>query len=248
MNDEDKELMRQLRQALCPAEEPSRSVAHPDDELLAGYADGVLSEEKQVLVECHLALCSECRHLLATHVGVHQDASASASAQPEPAPMTAKIRSLLERLPSPVQTLRVVIEILREGLRVIDTNGLALPVPAPVLASRSGDELVTEGGTVQRFEFKHARVNIELKKEASGDCRIAIHAFSPGTEKYLDQVRATLSSQEAGLESNVGYAGPIVFEGLPPGEYAIDISSGGSPMGNIELALSVGNNPERART
>ncbi len=205
---------------------------HPEEEVLASYIDGVLSAREVEETEKHLAACSACRELVALAASPTPE-TAVAEAR---ATSLARLQSLLASIPSPAQTFRMLIELVQDGLRVIDTNGLAL-APAPVVI-RSAGRRDAQRDLTHEYAFPAAQVKLEVRRESGDACRLSIHVSDPVRKSYLPQVRATLFRGKDLLESNVGQRGPVVFESVKAGAYRIELKKGGTVIGSVELALA----------
>ena len=208
---------------------------HPPDEALACYCDGILPVQDIGQMESHLAGCSDCRRLLLVLDKAKKETVPADTRMP--IRVLERLGQMLSKVPSPLQTFKLLVRVLRENLEVLDTDGEVIPAPALAMAFRGGAHPLTEKGVAVRKRFEGFDVRVEVVKTSQECCRVTIHPLESGKETYLPRVRVTLSAGGATLESLISREGPIIFDRVGPEAYTVDFQKGPNRMGQVCLEL-----------
>ena len=120
MNDRDEEQFGMILRHLLPQKrEQSRGTGCPDDENLAAYLSGSLTETQRGELENHLAACSFCLdELCAAHAATQEGREETV-----PRRVLDKAMALIPATHPAPDFLELVVRLVRDSLEVVSTTG-----------------------------------------------------------------------------------------------------------------------------
>ena len=176
----------------------------PDENLLAEYYDGILPPLDCDRVEEHLATCADCvRQLSALH-------------------------TVLVEAPQRVPRREIVLEWLRDGLRVIRQTAEALRsvdlALAPVL--RSGAEPAALAWAAEQGDYT-LRITLQQAAAQHLTLHLALHRSGEAASGHRVYVRADGELIES---RTTGEDGVVTLLGLPVADYTVEVSIPGETL------------------
>lgn len=211
----------------------------PDDELLADYLEGRLSETDRFRVEAHLADCDACLDRFASagsllHSGCQLDYDAVPEQVTEAAVRLAKDENLLTTSVTPSKNVkdkvRGVMDTVSEFLSFSPWSTWQLQ---PV---RSRKEETDEGVVVLEKTFRQFKVKIEVEKTGPDRCTVGI-AF-PEHVKPVGGVRVTLKQGNREVASYLTHKSSLVFEDLIFDRYSLVFMKKGEAIGSFSFEVT----------
>ncbi len=213
----------------------------PEEETLAAYLEGVLSEKSSTELTGHISRCSRCLEAVKTLRQVMEEREQESRAR-VPAKALHKARELD---PAGRGLMEVIIGFAKNAARVISmdesvSGGL---VPAFEQVRKEG-EVLSETLVSFRKEFRPFTAEVDVESVKPGRGEIYIRLFDSQTETPSG-VRVTLyekddggdTAEERELESVMLMDGEAVFENVKYGRYRMDITRAGKPVGSIALEM-----------
>ena len=203
----------------------------PDEEKLAGYLEGRLSEAEKSQMEEHLSDCQICLEGLVVTNGLVR-CKGLHDLDPVPAEVTEATvnlvtsnfaishRSTMERLKGSIRNL---------GSRILDVLWLN-PLGKWRLAPIRGSKRVESEDIVRlRVPFKDINMEIEIEKAGAGKARICVSLH--GSNKPRKGVRITLKKGEREIASYLLDGAYVLFKDIPFGHYGISLAEDGVSLG-----------------
>jgi hypothetical protein len=204
--------------------------AHPDDEALASFIEGKLSEEEAGSIKEHLLLCSDC----AESVGLQMKLEALPVEEiPE------ELKEHYVRLASggPGLILEIYLKVKEKIVEIIGTTGDVLVgqelVPAPILRSRKIKDFRDEITVLK--DFKNIRVEAKIENKNGKEFNLTVLAKDKITQKILKDLRVTLIKDDLELESYLTDSGLVTFEHVLLGKYRIEILTASEKIATVLL-------------
>jgi hypothetical protein len=203
----------------------------PDEERLADFLDGRLSEEERSRTEEHLAGCQACLEALVIANTLTRGAS-ELELEPVPAAVT---ESAVSRVTSgyPVtsdSSTQGTRPSLRDlGARMIEILSSRLfgeSCPAPV---RSSKIVASENRVCVRVPFKEIETEIEVEKARLGTATIRLRLLETGA--FGRALRVTLKQGDREITSQLLEGSSALFEDIPFGHYGISLTEEGKILG-----------------
>jgi hypothetical protein len=203
----------------------------PDEERLADYLEGRLSDNERAAIEEHLSDCETCLEvfMVARDLTRNEDRF---KMDPVPSEVTRAALHLVHNVDSisasvPWQGFKRLFKALRSG-----SSWLLSPLPwgawrlAPIRGSRRA---VPKGLIRLRKNFKGLEVEIEIEK--TGKDKTLIRVKLPEDARPVKDVRVTLKKGEREISSYLLNRGYVVFEDILFGHYRIGFSRSGEMLG-----------------
>jgi len=222
-------LLRRLAQR-----EPGRNsqTGCPEDETLAAYLDGGLSESARDEIESHLAECRSCLdHFLAAEKGASDGFEATV-----PPRVLARAMALVPQRKPKDDIFHLVVELARDSLALISTSG-RLVVPTLAVQIR-GKENMTASDVLLCIESElgQFQVSVEVERLEDNLCQVAVKV-TPIMGSGADGLRFSLMSGQREQASYLARQGAATFDRVPPGEYRLAVTESGKSLGAIELTI-----------
>jgi len=209
----------------------------PEEETLAAYLEGGLSEERASQLTGHLSRCSQCLESV--------KALRQILAEPERESRTRVPAEVLETArrmdPAKKGIMEVVVGFARNAARVISmgesVSGGLVPATDQV---RKEEQVLSETLVSFRKDFPPFTAEVDVESVKPGRGEIYLRVFDP--QKTSPQgLRATLyeegESEEKELESIMLRDGEAVFENVKYGRYKLAMTRAGEPVGTIALEM-----------
>ena len=217
-----------------------------DEELLAGYLEGNLTDAERDRVELHLAGCETClqEFVLSRNMiqGDGLDGLASA-----PAGVTA---SAIERINEQSRRTFVPLsKIFRQSARDLYQKVSDVLTSSPagdweLAAVRGGQITTSPNGVVIRKTFANIPTEIEIEKTYRGNAHITVRF--PASGKKTKGTRVTLQKGEREVASFLtGKSGQVLFEDVPFGHYSLVFLRNGDVFGTYLFELKETNHGGR---
>ncbi len=194
---------------------------HPDEEMLACFLEGKLSEQDSEILKGHLLKCSVCAENIA--VGINLD------------PLESKELSLglLEKAKSLVSSqgrvsfLEIFLKLKEKTLEILSTTGDVLVgqelILAPVLRSRKIKDFKDEVNILK--DFDDIRVEVKIENKSGREFSLTVAAKEKTSQKLIKDLRVTLIKDDIELESYHADTGKVTFEHVLLGAYKVEVSS-----------------------
>ena len=205
------------------------------DEMIASYAEGLLTGNDLALVEEHLKQCDLC-----AEIATVQKECVLARKNGEftfaPPALYERLRKELG-LESSIPMLEIIVSFKERILEAVRTTGefLTLSSLQPAYALR-GDADVG-GPTIIREILGEVEVIVEITKQNDENFRAVIKTTNPQTTIPREDLRVNLLNGQTELESYKTLNGRVVFDSLKSDDYYLQISHLDQVIGNIKMSL-----------
>ncbi len=232
MIDRDEEkVARILHYLLTRQGSRTRRAGCPDEEELANYSSGLLTEEAKQGLEAHLADCAFCLDDL---VAVHKSAQ-DEEAERVPQGLIHKAMAQLQPVQREESFLDIVVRLVKGSLELVSTSGYLIPAPAS--AGIRGKPRPSDASILQvEKDIGKFKVAVEVEQMEMRLCQVVVRV-SGEEGKPTEGIRLTLLSGGREQASYLTRRGETVFDRIPLGEYNLAISDSGAPVGTIRLRL-----------
>lgn len=203
----------------------------PNEERLAGYLEGRLSEEDRSQMEAHLLDCQICLEGL---VVINSMVRGKHVFELEPVPTevteaavhvvtsqcTISYGSQIEKLKRSVKNL---------GSRISDVLWLKSWEKWRLAPIRGSKRVASENLVLLRVPFREIETEIEIEKTGAGKAHIRVKL--PEAHKPQKAVRVTLKKGEREIASYLLDGAYVLFENIPFGHYSISLAEDGVGLG-----------------
>ena len=213
-----------------------------NDEMLADYIEGRLTEKGRAAMEKHLGDCDIC---LDEFMVAEKLARENVAFEPDSVP-GAVTRSAVNLINSRISAPQISVKRrLVRSFQALST-GLARilgPVPwkstnlAPIRGSKT---VVSEDLVHLRKTFKEIDTEIEIEK--TGKLTAHIRVRLAATSSQRKGVRATLKKGEREIFSHPLIGSYVLFEDIPFGHYELTFSSNGVKLGTYLFEIKESSN------
>jgi hypothetical protein len=201
--------------------QPQPKDGHPDEETLACFLEGRLSEEDAEILKAHLINCPNCSEAFA--LNLKADALED---KPLPQELLTRLKNLLPAQDK-ASLLEIALQFKDKAIEIINTTGAVLfgqeLVPAAVLRSRKIKEFKDEVIILKDFKDITVEIRVENKSGRAFDLRLSVKQKQ--SQKPLKDLRVTLFKEDLELESYLADSGSVAFEHVLLGKYKIEINS-----------------------
>lgn len=201
----------------------------PDEERLADYLEGRLSEKEKSQVEEHLAWCDICLEGLAVTSRLMQDRD-----QFELDPVSNEVTEAAVR--SVTSRTAITQDSLMEKLKGSVSNiGSAI---SEVLCPKQGGQpalvrgsktVVSDDFVCLNVSFEEIETEIEIEKTGNSSAHIRVKPHKAG--KYRGILRITLKQGKREVASYLLDGLYVLFEDIPFGHYSISLAKKGVSLG-----------------
>jgi hypothetical protein len=210
-------------------------VQHPDEEMLACFLDGSLSQEEAEQVKLHLLSCQPCAQAFAIQARLEKTQDKKV-----PQVLLEQVKNLLNQEAS-VPILEIFLRLKEKAIELINTTGDLLVgqelVPAPVLRSREIRDFKDEVTILK--DFQDIRVEIKIENKGGEVFNLSLVVKQKQTQKVIKDLRATLLKDDLELESYLTDAGAVIFEHVLLGKYRLEISNIENKLASILLDIKI---------
>ncbi|MFA5402487.1 MAG: zf-HC2 domain-containing protein [Candidatus Omnitrophota bacterium] len=209
--------------------------AHPDEETLACFLDGCLSEQENERLKAHLAVCNDCSQACALNLGAE-----TAELKEVPGDLLDKAKGILS-LKNRLSVLEIFLRVKENILEIIKVNGDILLgqelVPAALLRSRDIKDFKDE--VIILKDFQDIRVEVKIENKGGRYFNVLLQARHKFTPHVLKDLRVTLIKDDLELESYLSETGAISFEHVLLGKYRLEITSLENRLASVVLDVKV---------
>lgn len=234
MQDKTEDLIRLLyRKWIRSAHDEQDS--HPDEEDLACFLDGRLSEDEEERIKAHILHCDTCTEAVAISLQIEPPEAVQL-----PEELASRIKELVAARSVSVSALEIILRLKEKALEVINTTGDVLVgqelVPAPVLRSRAIRDFKDEVNILK--DFQDIRVEAKIEQRGSGIFSLTVVIKDKLSQKAMKDLRVTLIREGVELESYIGGSGRVIFEHVLLGKYTVEICTIDSKLASILLEVN----------
>ncbi len=214
-------------------EQPKAEDAHPDEEFLACFIEGRLSEKENREIKLHLLSCDDCAQKISLQAKLEPGEEINA-----PIELAARMKNLLKE-DDRENPLEIILRLKDNILKLVNTTGDVLVgqelMPALLLRGRKIEDFKDE---VLIFkDFKDIRVEIKLVNRQGRAFDLTVIAKEKETQKVLKDLRITLLKDDLEIESYHADSGRVIFENVLLGKYMIEITGIDNKLASIVLDI-----------
>jgi len=206
----------------------------PGDEELAAFVEGKLSEAEADRVAGHLPRCATCMESVKTVRRILAEAAEETAAR---LPLAAMARA---RKLDPAQKgfMEVVVRFAQGVAEVVKMSGGVVGGLAPAANHVRGEgKVVSETLVTFIKDFPPYQAEVDLERSKPDRSEITIRLSDKTTNRPPQGVRVSLYDHDLELESAMLENGQAVFENLKFGQYRVEITRVGEPIGGITLEM-----------
>ena len=206
---------------------------HPDEESMACFLEGKLSQEESEQIKLHLISCGRCAQvfLIQARLGVIEDKPIS----PE---LIARVKDLIKQEDKP-PILEIFLRLKEKAWELLDTTGDVIVgqelVPAPILRSRKASDFKDEITILKDFQDIRVQVKIENKHGKAFSLNVMVKEKQ--TSELIKDLRVTLLKDDLEFESYLTDKGAVTFEHVLVGKYTVEISNVENKIASILLDI-----------
>lgn len=212
---------------------PKEESGHPDEEALACFVEGRMSQEENERLKAHLIGCDACMEAFVLNMRIKEG-----PLQEVPIELLERVKGMLDFDLKP-SLLEIILKLKEKALEVINTTGDVLVgqelVPAPVLRSRSIKDFKDEVTILK--DFNNIRVEIKVENKAGQSFNLKIQVKHKVTQKIIKDLRVSLVRDDVELESCLTDSGSVTFEHVLLGRYTVEIATVDSKLASILLDI-----------
>jgi hypothetical protein len=239
-----KSIEKNIKEALFElAEEKKRRVQEgcPPEEILALYLAGTLAGPEKTRVTQHLSFCPHCLDIVALEASTAAESKADEAGITVPSRAMNRVKNLVKSSGDKT-VFDVVVRLYHGTLEIIHTALRPLPpVTQPAFAAlRSTEEGQAPEPVRMEKTFNGIAAEIQLEASQKGLWSIQVFLKKTGGDALPGGLRVSLKDLplEKELQSAPVRDDVAVFQGLPAGEYELEIREFGDIIGSTSLCLT----------
>ena len=205
----------------------------PDEESLANYLGGLLTNEARESLETHLAGCTFCvDEIVAAHKAMQETAMETV-----PQRVMDRAMGLVPAKQKSEGVFDLVVRLVKDSIELVSTSGQWITPLAAAPAGVRGRATEAESSILQvEKEMGKFKVAVEVERIETELCQVVVNVS--GLEgKPAEGVRVSLLAGGREQASYVTRQGEAVFDRIPQGEYNLALSETGAPVGMIRLKM-----------
>ncbi|MGA1865625.1 MAG: zf-HC2 domain-containing protein [bacterium] len=210
------------------------------DEQISHYMESLLSDAERERVQEHLFDCPFCLQLVIDVVkseALEQQEISKARERME-SEHPAK-RGLDEIKDAVIKPLKISLAWVGGHLRLKETDAMFMPFwneLRPVLV-RGGSPKKALSLPPFSKTFEKYKVRIRVMEEEEGKCTIQCEIIPLAETEERPRIKVELVKSDRMLRSFLLENDSILFQGIPPGEYIINIRDEGRSVGDISIKI-----------
>ncbi|MDD5027761.1 MAG: zf-HC2 domain-containing protein [Candidatus Omnitrophica bacterium] len=194
---------------------------HPDEETLACFLDGCLSEQENERLKAHLTVCNDCSQACALNLDAE-----TVELKEVPGELLDKARGILN-LKNKLSVLEIFLRVKENILEIVRVNGDILLgqelVPAALLRSRDIKDF--KGEVIILKDFQDIRAEVKIENKGGKYFNVLLQARYKSAPHVLKDLRVALIKDDLELESYLSETGAVNFEHVLLGKYRLEITS-----------------------
>jgi len=210
------------------------------DETISHYLESLLPDAERDRVQEHLLKCTSCLHLVIDVVkseALEQEEISKVRERMEPALTATKgFGKVLEGV---IKPLRISLAWVGGHLTLTKTDAECIPFwndLRPVLV-RGGSNKKTLSLPPFSKTYEDYKVKVRVMEEEEGKCAIQCEVFPLSEKKEGARIRVELMKAGRMLRSSPLENDPLQFQGIPAGEYMINIRDDEQSIGDISIKI-----------
>jgi hypothetical protein len=204
----------------------------PDENSLAAYVTGSISDQQRDRLEDHLAQCRFCLSEVA------------AANQAGESGMTTAPQWLMERAmalasgPKQPRVVDLVVRLVKESVELVRQSGDWIPTMVPQPVGVRGTTALSTAAVILQMEKELGghKVLVEVERVEGGACQVILKVSS-ADGKPAEGLRVSLLAGDREQASYLMRQGQAAFENVTKGNYNLFISRAGSSLGTITLGI-----------
>ena len=208
---------------------------HPDEEDLACFLDGKLTQPDKLLIEKHLVNCDLCAEYVGAHLLMRTEPGVSL-----PDKLLEKIKKLVIG-ENEAGLFEIWLKLKEKAIEIIQTSGDILVgqelIPAPVLRSRQIKDFKEEITILK--DLQKIRVETKLKNNNAKSFNLEVSIKDKESQKLLKDLRIALLSDGLELESYVSDETTVIFKDIYPGVYTVEVTSSEKRIAIVAITVKV---------
>ena len=206
---------------------------HPGEEALACFLEDKLAPEDRLFIERHLVSCPVCSE----YVGVRLKMPAALPRE-VPGDLLEKTKGLVIKEYGE-ELFDIFLKLKGKVVEIIKTSGDVLVgqelIPAPVLRSRQINNLKDEAVILK--DFQTISIEARFKNNSARNFDLTVSVKDKQSHKLIRGLRVTLLKGDLELESYASEGTSVIFRGILPGVYAVEITKKGEKVAVVEIKV-----------
>ena len=205
----------------------------PDEEMLAAWLDGLLSEEARDALSTEMSGCADCTQLLAAlgQVGA-AESPADLATTVVPAAVTRRAQALWPEEPALARAARLAVRWVHD--RLAPLADALTPLATPALALRGGS---TSGEAHEElhYQVRVGEVDLAIGLEVDGPEQIALTVRPLATPPAGLLLRLSTAGETCAMSSLTAHG--ALVPALLCGEYELSLERAGQSLGRLDLSF-----------
>jgi hypothetical protein len=206
---------------------------HPDEEALACFLEGRLSDKENEQIKAHIISCDDCSRALAVQLRMGE-----IETKDVPEELLKSIKDLAA-ISIAIPILEIILRIKEKVMEILSTTGDVLVgqelVPAPVLRSRQIKDFKDEVTILK--DFQDIRVEAKIENKQGKAFSLSITVKEKASQKMMKDLRVTLIKDDVELESYLTDSGKVTFEYVLLGKYTVEVANIENKIASILLDI-----------
>lgn len=200
----------------------------PSEEELAAFAEDKLTGSERAKVAAHVLKCEDCRDVLAV---------ASADVPRNVRVPVGLMRKVVELVPPKEGLWEVVVRFISESVEVIKNTGDKTRYFLPAYASVRGSDTSSSKLVAVSRRFAGLEAELEIERIGADTSEVKVFVRDLKDNQPAKNIRVNLLRGGKELMSYVLQGGSAAFDEVGLGEYVIEFTKKGIPIGKVSLEL-----------
>jgi len=206
---------------------------HPDEEALACFLEGRLSDKENEQIKAHIVSCDDCSRALAVQLRMGE-----IEIKDIPEELLKGIKDLAA-ISIAIPILEIILRLKEKVMEILNTTGDVLVgqelVPAPVLRSRQIKDFKDEVTILK--DFQDIRVEAKIENKQGQAFSLSVTVKEKDSQKIMKDLRVTLIKDDVELESYLTDSGKVTFEHVLLGKYTVEIANIENKIASVILDI-----------